>query len=189
MKKIEQDVRDFISDDYPCTPAILALKQGSLIIREIDSQIGDCTTDLREHLDEFIERYEHSKEPYLSLWLSWDTTSLDEAEFERRMWVEIKSFCPSLPVSYRGHQLFIVGLHPGASRKARRFSRCSIVINSFKQFERIEEAGNYKVLVDNIRKRDVKYSGSINPTVEKYADVWEEVQFSGRENDDDWEIP
>lgn len=186
---LESKIASFLSPDYPCTPALSALKQGSLIITEIPGKIGSTGIDLRPMLQGFIDRLESRNEPYLSLWLSWDPEEMSEEEFEIRLWREVRAFCPNLPVSFGSHQLFLVGMHPNSSRKARRFPRCSIIVNSFSQFERIEATGNYPSLVSSIRERDKKYSGSVNPMVEEYGDVWEEIQFSGKVNPPDWEPP
>jgi FPC/CPF motif-containing protein YcgG len=185
LAKIEK----FITIDYPCIPAILALKNGSIITKYFNSEFGKAEENISQYLDELIARYEAQKEPFLSLWLSWEIGAYSEEEYEDRMWAEINSFCQDIPVKYKNEQLFIVGLHSNASRKARKFEHCSLVINLFSQFERLEKSDSYHNLVQNIRNRDINFSGSVNPTVEKFADIWEEVQFSGKENDLSWKVP
>ena len=39
------------------------------------------------------------------------------------------------------------------------------------------------------RKRDLAFQGSVNPMVEKYAEKWESVQFSGKNNPPEWKCP
>jgi len=185
LSKIEK----FITFDYPCIPAILALKNGSIITKYFNSEFGKAQENIAQYLDELIERYASQKEPFLSIWLSWEKGNYSEEEFEERLWAEINSFCKDLPVRYKDEQLFIVGLHPNASRKARRFEHCSLVINLFSQFEKLEKSESYHTMVQNIRNRDVSFSGSVNPTVEKFADIWEEIQFSGKDNDLSWKVP
>ena len=71
------------------------------------------------------------------------------------------SFCLSL----NGEKLFVVGLHPESSRFARRFSRPAMVFNTLSQFEQFENDGTYTAMVHTIRRRDLKFQGSINPMV------------------------
>jgi len=49
--------------------------------------------------------------------------------------------------------------------------------------------GTYRDLVDTIRRRDLQFQGSINPMVLAHGDVWESIQYSGRESPDSWKCP
>ncbi|UPT76175.1 MAG: YqcI/YcgG family protein [Elusimicrobiota bacterium] len=63
----------------------------------------------------------------------------------------------------------------------------AIVFNLFEQFEALGDA--YEPMVKANRARDVLYQGQVNPTVARWADVWESIQFSGRENGAEWKCP
>lgn len=170
--------------NYPCTPALMSLKLNQLIYVSLNKELS-VVQDLSHHLDAYISRYDDKKEPYLSLWLSFDRELHNEVEFEKFMFAQIAAF-RSGDQYFRGkHRLFIVGMHPNSPRRARNYETNSIVINLFDQFETIK---NYKLLVDSIRERDAKYSGSVNPMTIEYGDTNEEIQFSGKLNDS-WIIP
>ena len=80
-----------------------------------------------------------------------------------------------------------MGLHPRSSRLSRRFPYPAVVFNLYEQFEALGAA--YEPMVELIRRRDRRFQGSVNPTVERWADKWESIQFSGRENPPDWKCP
>ena len=51
---------------------------------------------------------------------------------------------PDFSLSFGGRAFFVVGLHPNASRPARRFPRPSLVFNLHKQFEWLRNSGVYE---------------------------------------------
>jgi FPC/CPF motif-containing protein YcgG len=135
-----------------------------------------------------------------------DAVPLTEEEFESVMWKELshlsaspaeasrwdprfssdpadKNFC----FSFGGDAFFLVGMHPRSSRLARRFPFPTVVFNLFDQFEALGSA--YEPMVKLNRRRDRLFQGSVNPTVERWADKWESIQYSGRDNPPDWECP
>ena len=57
----------------------------------------------------------------------------------------------------------MVGLHPGASRPARRFDRPALVFNLHDQFEQLRANGMYDKMRSTILARDVKLAGDVNP--------------------------
>ena len=81
----------------------------------------------------------------------------DEAAFEAALWQRAQSLSdkdvwrgqdydprvshdpanPHFSLSFGGEAFFIVGLHPKASRPARRFERPALVFNLHDQFERL----------------------------------------------------
>ena len=134
---------------------------------------------------------------------------LDEAGFERLMWDRIQSLVdkdawrgqrlkptvsadpddPHFSLSIGGEAFFVVGMHPNASRKARQFSRPSLVFNLHDQFERLRKDGDYQRMREVILKRDHEYSGSVNPMLAVHGELSEARQYSGRQVTDDWICP
>ncbi len=49
---------------------------------------------------------------------------------------------PHFSLSFGGEAFFVVGLHPGASRLARRFERPALVFNLHAQFEQLRSEGH-----------------------------------------------
>ena len=188
INKIEivKAVSDLLSDpNYPCIPAIKAFKNNQLLIRETNDLMSG-SVDITEYLCELKDRYRSGKEQYLSLWLMFDDTPMSEETFENCLFKVLKPFNINGEFIFNGSRLFVVGMHPNASRLARRFRYNSIVINLFEQFETLKD---YPKLVETIRERDIKYSGSVNAMCLEHGDGFEEIQFSGKMNPKDWKIP
>ena len=51
---------------------------------------------------------------------------------------------PRFSLSLAGHPFFVIGLHAGASRTARRFESPALVFNSHRQFDRLKGAAHAK---------------------------------------------
>lgn len=92
-------------------------------------------------------------------------------------------------MSLGGHPFFVVGLHPAASRPARRFECPVLVFNSHDQFERLREDRRYEKLQSVIRERDKELSGSINPMLADHGFGAAAAQYSGRNVSEDWVCP
>jgi hypothetical protein len=91
--------------------------------------------------------------------------------------------------SAAGTAYFIVGLHPRASRLARRFDYPALVFNLHAQFEALRRAGGYERMRDAIRGRDERLQGSINPMVCDHGRSSAACQYSGRAVEASWQAP
>jgi FPC/CPF motif-containing protein YcgG len=134
---------------------------------------------------------------------------LDEAGFEAAMWARLQSLSdkdawrgqpadprvssdpadPHFGLSFGGEAFFVVGLHPGASRPARRFARPALVFNLHDQFETLREQNRYEQLRASIIARDVALAGSANPMLSRHGETSEARQYSGRAVGADWRCP
>lgn len=134
---------------------------------------------------------------------------LDETEFERAMWERLQSLTakdgwrgqdysaqvssdpadPHFSLSFGGEAYFVVGMHPNASRLARRSPFPTLVFNLHDQFERLRESQRYERMRAAILERDEKLSGSINPMLARHGEKSEARQYSGRAVGDDWSCP
>ena len=108
---------------------------------------------------------------------------LSEEAFERHLWARAQSLTdkdawlgqphdarvaddpdnPHFSLSFGGEAFFVVGLHPNASRPARRFSSPVLVFNLHDQFERLRAEGRYEKLRASILERDEALAGSRQP--------------------------
>ena len=88
---------------------------------------------------------------------------------------------PRFSFSFAGTALFVIGLHPGASRLARRFPWPALVFNPHRQFERLRRQGRFDRLRDRIRARDAAVQGTINPNLADFGEQSEARQYSGRD--------
>ena len=134
---------------------------------------------------------------------------LSERRFERAVWDRLQSLSdkdewlgqpvdprisldpedPHFAVSFAGEAFFIVGLHPNASRPARRFEYPAMVFNLHDQFERLRDEGRYDPLRDTIMKRDERLAGTINPMLATHGEASAARQYSGRQVEDGWVCP
>lgn len=131
-----------------------------------------------------------------------------EAEFEALMWRHLQlmhnadsrrfAWNPSVAsdpdqkdfsFSIAGRAFFVVGLHPNASRLARRAPLPSLVFNFHDQFTELKASGRYASMQDVIRARDTELQGSVNPVLARFGDASEARQYSGRAVEDDWACP
>ena len=96
---------------------------------------------------------------------------------------------PAFSLSLAGHPFFVIGLHPGASRKARRFGWPAIVFNPHRQFTRLRADGRYPKMQAATRSRELALQGTINPNLADHGEASEARQYSGRAVEDDWTCP
>ena len=96
---------------------------------------------------------------------------------------------PHFAFSLAGTAFFVVGLHPSASRVARRAPLPTLVFNLHDQFERLRADGRYQRMRDTIRRRDTDLQGFPNPMVTDHGETSEARQYAGRAVPDDWSAP
>ena len=87
---------------------------------------------------------------------------------------------PHFAFSVAGTPFFIVGLHPKASREARRMPLPAWCSTSTSSSSRMREEGGFERMRDTIRRRDEELQGSINPMVSDHGETSEARQYSGR---------
>ena len=131
---------------------------------------------------------------------------LSEGKFEQLLWRQLQLLHeqdkealdkevsadpedPDFSFSFAGKGFFIIGLHPGSSKKARRFYRPALVFNLHEQFEQLRKEDKFEKMRDLIRSRDMAFQGSLNPMVEDFGKASEAGQYSGRKVDEHWKCP
>jgi uncharacterized protein len=203
---------DFVRDpSFPCVGAKAALSKRQMtyvVARDITS----AWDDLRIHstVSDIVRLYRENPLPFRSLAVIFEEQSaLDEIGFETHLWARLQSLSdkddwlgqkcddrvthdpdhPEFSVSLSGEAFFIVGLHPGASRPARRFIRPVLIFNLHDQFEKLREANQYDKLRASIIERDVKIAGSVNPMLAEHGKSSAARQYSGRAVESEWKCP
>ncbi len=96
---------------------------------------------------------------------------------------------PHFSFSVAGAAYFVVGLHSGSSRWARRFTWPALIFNPHQQFTDLRESGDYDRLRALIRGRDTALQGSVNPALRDYGVMSEAGQYSGLAVSDHWRCP
>lgn len=211
-EEMEQGLFDRISEDrFPCVGAKSALARGTLKVLPCRS-IASNWDDVRIHREllNWTAAYQSDPSDLRSLAVAFQgPRDLDEASFERAMWERIQSFAakdhwlgqpydhrvspdaddPHFALSFGGEAFFVVGLHPNASRPARRFPSPTLVFNLHDQFQRLRSEGRFERMRERILERDRRLAGGINPMLARHGEVSEARQYSGRVVEADWRCP
>lgn len=202
----------FVRDKaFPCVGAKSALARSQMDII-IARDITSTWDDLRIHpgLFEAARRFKVDPTLFQSFVVIFEgPRDLDEVSFERAMWERIQSLAdkdawngvpydatvdpdpdsPHFSLSFGGEAFFAVGMHPGASRPARRFETPAVVFNLHRQFEMLRASGAYEKLRASILERDVNLAGAVNPMLARHGESSEARQYSGRAVEESWSCP
>lgn len=204
--------REFIGNrPFPCVGAKSAVAKGRMKI-VVARDITSGWDDMRVYpaLLAFVARYRRDPQLFQSFVVVFEGPhDLSEEQFERHLWRRAQSLAdkdswlgqplddkvaddpenPHFSLSFGGEGFFIVGLHPRASRPARRFSSPALVFNLHAQFEQLREEGRYETLRSSILERDEALAGSPNPMLARHGEASEARQYSGRAVDASWACP
>ena len=129
-----------------------------------------------------------------------------ELAFERTLWAQLQRLhgvdargwdpatspdpaAKEFSFSFAGRSFYVIGMHPAASRPARRFPVPAVVFNLHAQFEALRASGRYEKMRDVIRGRDESQTGSMNPMMADFGNRSEAVQYSGRHVEGAWKCP
>ena len=202
-------IRDFVANmGFPCIGAKTALAKGQIQISVADSIFSSAKDHkILDDLYGFVAEYKKNKAIFRSLIVIFnDRISLSEKDFETALWMRLQSihdkdiyaWDPSVSedpadktfsFSAGGKSFYIVGIHSGSSRKARRFPLPGLVFNLHEQFEALRETGQYQTMKSIIKRRDKAFSGSVNPMLEDFGENSEAIQYSGRHVQEEWKCP
>jgi uncharacterized protein len=192
--------RSFVSaQSFPCVGAKSALHRGRIEFEVLD-RLGttNSTRILRERLTHFaachpdpgldplsfVAIFQHhvvSEDGFHEL-LWRQLQALHEADSQAHPWASEVSDDPDSPdfsFSVASRAFFVVGMHPGSSRFARRAPQPTLVFNFHEQFEALRATGRYQKLQTAIRQRDLALQGNINPLLARFGEASEALQYSG----------
>lgn len=208
----EQELFARIADNaFPCVGAKSALARGTLKVL-VGHAITSAWDDVRIHSEllEWARGWRDDPGALRSLAVVFEgPLDLNEAQFESLLWERLQSLAdkdawrgqpydrrvsadpedPHFSLSFGGEAFFVVGLHPGASRPARRFPRPTLVFNLHDQFEMLRAEGRYERMRERILDRDLALAGSHNPMLGRHGEASEARQYSGRLVDQEWKCP
>ena len=210
--RLANELRGFIAaPDFPCVGAKAALARDQISV-VVARDIRSGWDDLRIYplLLDFVEAYRAEPGLFRSFAVVFEGPGdLSETSFEACLWDRVQSLTDKdawngkpydtrvsddphdthFSLSFGGEAFFIVGLHPGASRPARRFRAPTMIFNLHDQFELLRQQGLYDKLRGTILSRDEKLAGSQNPMLARFGEVSEARQYSGRAVDALWACP
>lgn len=212
MVDLEAEFRDMVAETaFPCVGAKSALAKGQLhtiVARDLRSNWDDQR--IYAGLMDIVTRYREDRKLFQSFAVLFKSPGhLTERQFEHYLWKRAESLSnkdawlgkrydrrvssdpddPHFSLSFGEEAFFIVGLHPNASRQARRFTSPALVFNLHDQFEQLREQNRYEKMRSAILQRDAAYSGSINPMLARHGDASEARQYSGRQVNESWRCP
>ena len=206
----QQRLRAFLSDaGFPCVGAKSALNKDRIVFADYPS-LSDpsVAADLCGRLGAFANTYPDPGDVPVSFIAMFGGPVQGELEFEQALWTMLQALHEhdrahfewdstvgsdpmqsdfSLSIAERA--FFVVGLHPGASRLARRAPFPCLVFNFHNQFEQLKASGRYQSMQNAIRSRELQLQGSINPVLARFGKASEARQYAGRAVESGWRCP
>lgn len=199
-----------LNNHYPCVAARSALHHDSYRVGFYPPLASDkATPALASDLWEFVAEFPLRRDRFVTFVASFDgpVTTTDE-EFEPLLWSQLQQLHdldshhhtwaasvsadpddPRFSFSFAQRSFFVVGLHPAASRRARRFTWPTLVFNAHTQFEFLREAGEMPRMQTAIRNRDRRLQGDVNPVLADHGEASEAAQYAGRHVEPEWRCP
>jgi FPC/CPF motif-containing protein YcgG len=193
--------------DYPCLGARSVFNRDRATVLVLEQlATGRSTRALLDALTTF-GRETDRQAGFASLVAVFRASDVeDEATFEDLLWRQLQLLHdsdeeawdarvsddpanPHFAFSVGGTAFFVVGLHPKASRIARRTPLPTLVFNLHEQFEELRASDRFERMRDTIRRRDTELQGSTNPMVADHGSGSEARQYSGRSVPDGWQAP
>lgn len=203
--------RSFVLDEqFPCLGARSAIQRGSYRIgayARLDDP--DVTEGLARDLYAFAAERRGFESDFTSFIAVFrERVEASEEAFEHALWAQLQRLHdvdaryhpwdsrvsddpadPQFSFSVAGNAFFVVGLHPASSREARRFSWPALIFNAHQQFEHLRIDGRFSGLQKQIRARDLRLNGNLNPNLDDYGQHSEARQYSGRPTSEEWACP
>lgn len=210
---VAEQFRDFARDPrFPCEIARGTVAQNRLEARVYDDlRCPASSARLLEDLYGFLPAQGAERGPgfrsFAAIFLG--PLDTDEEAFERLLWAQLQRLhdldrgrghgwdptvdqdpaSDAFSFSLGGRAFYVIGMHPGASRLARRSRHPVLVFNAHQQFETLRDRGAYGKVRDRIRSNDLALQGSINPMLRDHGTASEARQYSGRMVGPDWACP
>lgn len=211
QEDIIREFKDFINDkSYPCVAA-----RAAIVREQIPCMVAGhmaCPADDRNilrFLYDFADCFRKATTAFHSAAIIFKEPKIfSEAIFDDLLWQRLQSLTlldaehfdydkrvspdpssPDFSFSLGEEAFFIIGLHPASSRRSRQFKYPTLVFNPHLQFENLRSTDQYANMKNIVRKRDLRYSGSINPMLADFGQSSEVYQYSGRQYDEQWKCP
>lgn len=195
---------------FPCLAAHTALTKNHVKIK-IAGHMGCPHHDhgIVSFMHEFVDDFRNATDDFFSAVVLFPNTLIsDEEMFDNYFWQRLQAISdidathyaydhrvdpdvlsPHFSFSLKEEAFYIIGGHPVSSRLARRFPVPGMVFNAHAQFQKLREEYHYNKMQQVVRKRDVVYSGSVNPMLADFGEASEVFQYSGRQYDKNWKCP
>ena len=207
--RIRRDFEKFIlNEDHPCIMAKTVFSMDQVELNTYQD-FGSLATarKLIKDLQEYIASYDFESNDFKTFLAVFpDSPKYSEIGFEKVLWKQLENLhkvdnvdwdpevssdpdSEHFSFSIGGKAFYIVGMHAGASRKARQSPHTALAFNLHWQFEKLREMRSYETVRDRIRDRDIELQGSINPVLQDFGANSEARQYSGRNVGKEWKCP
>lgn len=210
----ETIIDDFITfvenDKFPCVAAKDSLNKDQIKFFVADNMA--CPKDdqsMLYFLYDFIDQYRLSETQFHSacvifknyfpvnekmfdqlLWMRLQALSdLDALKYDHDKRVSSDPSSPEFSFSLKEEAFYVIGMSPASSRDARHFKYPALVFNAHAQFEQLRSLNRYEKMKNIVRKKEMEFSGSINPMLEDFGKSSEVHQYSGMQHDSSWKCP
>jgi FPC/CPF motif-containing protein YcgG len=195
---------------FPCLGAKAAMAKQQLHCMVADSiDTGSDDTAILKFLYDCVDAYRSDDTRFYSAAIIFKKPLLfDEEIFDRYMWQRLQALheldsaryaydkrvdpdpgSAHFSFSLKEEAFFIIGMHALSSRPSRRFRYPTLTFNPHRQFVVLRATNKYESLKDVVRKRDLEFSGSVNPMLDDFGKSSEVYQYSGRHYDHEWRCP
>jgi len=207
---INQYLAHLNEKDFPCVAAKVSVGR-----KQVKSMVGGhmaCPADdqkILQFMYDFVDLYRSARQPFHSAAVIFRAPlQVDDVMFDTMLWQRLHALrekdcvnyqhdprvddnptSPNYSYSLKGEAFFVIGLHPGSGRRSRQFTYPVLVFNPHAEFEKLRSRNRFEKLKAIIRKRDMKYSGSVNPLLGDFGATSEIHQYSGLPHRDDWKCP
>lgn len=196
--------------EFPCVAAKAAVSRNHIqcmVASHMACPAHDQT--ILQFLYNFVDSYRTSEGSYHSAAVIFkEPSAINETLFDTFLWQRLNSLSSMDKQTYnhdprvdsdpnssrysfslKEEAFFILGLHPGSSRRSRRFKYPAMIFNPHTEFEKLRNSNRYAKMKEVVRKRDIEYSGSVNPMLADFGEVSEVYQYSGMHYSGDWTCP
>jgi FPC/CPF motif-containing protein YcgG len=207
-EQVRQSIASMVEHvEYPCLGAKSVIRRDRVTHLVLDDLTAESVSEhILVGLRAFADLVEQEDGFHSFVVTFRGPLDLDERTFEHLLWTLLQRIHddddqpwapevsadprnPHFAFSAAGNAYFLVGLHPAASRIARRAPLPTIVFNPHAQFQQLRESGRFEGMRAAIRRRDRDLQGSVNPMAADHGEASEALQYSGRARPLDWEPP
>jgi FPC/CPF motif-containing protein YcgG len=172
-----------LNEFYPCVGARAAFHSGTYRFGFYKELAHPTSVLAQGHdLKRFVKEYEKLGDFTTFVSIFKYPQSTNEQEFEDLLWKHLQALheldgtkwdphydpdpqSPYFAFSFAGCAFFLVGMHSGASRFSRRLDFAALIFNPESQIHRLKREGQFDHMAEMIRKRDVRFQGSVNPSI------------------------
>jgi Uncharacterized conserved protein len=206
---VENEFRAFVEEPvFPCLAGKGLVRQRGYTLGVYD-RIGteSATIQLARDLRSFGEREQLDGKSFVAFVAVFrGRPPATETLFEQALWSQLQKLHdvdtdstwdpsvssnpedPNFGFSFAQRAFFVVGLHPGSARIARRFSRAALVFNPHAQFDRLRKR-DASSASSPIRERDLALQQEPNSSLADFGARSQAQQYSGKAPVEDWRCP